>query len=115
MKFLFDENLSPKLVRELEDVYPNSIHVRDAGLASATDIEVWEHAATHDFAIVSKDSDFHQRSFLLGPPPKVVWLKLGNCTTAEVEALLRIRAIDRGIRYRARNSLSCVGSDPVIL
>lgn len=41
--------------------------------------------------IVSKDSDFHQVSFLRGAPPKVVWIRRGNCTTANIEALLRSR------------------------
>jgi predicted nuclease of predicted toxin-antitoxin system len=50
---------------------------------------VWEYAKQHGFIIVSKDSDFHQRSFVLGPPPKVVWVRLGNCSTADVERLLR--------------------------
>ena len=40
-------------------------------------------------AIVSKDEDFHQLSFLHGPPPKVVWVRLGNCTTSDIEHLLR--------------------------
>jgi predicted nuclease of predicted toxin-antitoxin system len=37
MKLLFDENLSPKLVGLLDDLYPNSVHVRDVGLKSADD------------------------------------------------------------------------------
>lgn len=41
--------------------------------------------------IVSKDSDFRQMAFLSGPPPKVVWIALGNCTTDDVSALLRRR------------------------
>ncbi len=39
--------------------------------------------------IVSKDADFHQRSFVFGFPPKVVWVQLGNCTTADVEQVIR--------------------------
>jgi predicted nuclease of predicted toxin-antitoxin system len=41
------------------------------------------------FVIVSKDADFHQRSFLYGNPPKVVWIRRGNCSTATVESILR--------------------------
>jgi predicted nuclease of predicted toxin-antitoxin system len=40
-------------------------------------------------AFVSKDEDFHQLSFLYGAPPKVVWVRLGNCTTADIEQALR--------------------------
>ena len=42
MKLLFDENLSPKLVRRLADHFPESVHVRDAGLKAADDPPVWE-------------------------------------------------------------------------
>jgi KTSC domain/Domain of unknown function (DUF5615) len=59
--------------------------VRDLGLDSALDIEVWEHAKQFGFTIVSKDTDFSQRGFLFGPPPKVVWIRLGNCSTKEIE------------------------------
>jgi predicted nuclease of predicted toxin-antitoxin system len=89
MKLLFDENLSPRLVWLLVDLFPNSIHVRDVGLKAAEDPLVWDHAKNNGLLLVSKDSDMHQRSFLFGHPPKVVWVRLGNCSTREVEALLR--------------------------
>ncbi|MDX6557954.1 MAG: hypothetical protein QOF72_1003 [Blastocatellia bacterium] len=37
MKLLFDENLSPKLVRLLHDLFPDSLHVRDIALKAADD------------------------------------------------------------------------------
>jgi len=89
VKLLFDENLSPRLVGGLTDVFPGSVHVRDIGLARATDAAIWAYAREHDFTIVSKDSDFHQVSFLRGPPPKVIWIRRGNCTTTDIETLLR--------------------------
>ena len=89
MKLLFDENLSPKLVRLLADLFPDSVHVREAGLKAADDPVVWEYAKNNGLLIVSKDSDMHQRSFVFGYPPKVVWVRLGNCSTADVEGLLR--------------------------
>jgi len=79
-------------VRVFEDVFPGSVHVRDVGLARARDAEVWDHAVAHDLTIVSKDSDFHQRSVLTAPPPKVIWIRLGNCTTADIARLLRDQA-----------------------
>src|SRR6185436_6057229 len=89
MKLLFDENLSHKLVRLLEDLFPNSIHVRDVGLKAADDPLVWEYAKANELILISKDADMHQRSFLFGPPPKVVWVRLGNCSTLDVDELLR--------------------------
>jgi predicted nuclease of predicted toxin-antitoxin system len=89
MKLLFDQNLSPRLPRLLADIYPESVHVREVGLRDAHDIEIWEYAKAHGYAIVSKDSDFQQRSLLQGAPPKFIWLRVGNCTVKRTEELLR--------------------------
>lgn len=89
MKLLFDQNLSHKLVHRVADKFPDSVHVRDVGLKAAGDPLVWEYAKNNNLMIVSKDSDFHQRSFLYGFPPKVIWLRLGNCSTGDVERVLR--------------------------
>ena len=91
MKLLFDENLSPRLIGLLSDIFPDSVHVRDVNLSSASDDDVWKYAGDHDFAIVSKDSDFHQRSFLLVNAPKAIWIQVGNCSTAQLEEILRSR------------------------
>jgi predicted nuclease of predicted toxin-antitoxin system len=89
VRLLLDQNLSPRLVPALVDLYPSSAHVREVGLQTADDDAVWRYAAEHGFVIVSKDADFHERSFLLGHPPKVVWIRRGNCSTDDVVALLR--------------------------
>jgi predicted nuclease of predicted toxin-antitoxin system len=89
MRLLFDHNLSPRLPRLLSDIHPGSIHVREAGLHESDDSSVWNYAKGHDLVLVSKDSDFQQRSLLLGPPPKFVWLRLGNCSVAQSAELLR--------------------------
>jgi predicted nuclease of predicted toxin-antitoxin system len=64
VKLLFDANLSPALVKGLSTEYPNSAHVRDVGLRIASDEEVWIYAKANEFAIVSKDTDFRERSFV---------------------------------------------------
>ncbi|MGC8489204.1 MAG: DUF5615 family PIN-like protein [Clostridia bacterium] len=92
MQLLFDENLSPRLVTDLADMYPNSIHVRDVGLTGATDAAIWAYARDHRFLIVSKDTDFYQRSVLYGPPPKVVGVRVGNSSTRAIADLLRVAA-----------------------
>ncbi len=88
MKLLFDQNLSHRLVRTLVHVYPDSEHVRNVGLGRAPDAELWTYARREGFVIVSKDADFHHRSLLLGAPPKVIRLKLGNCSTRAMERIL---------------------------
>jgi predicted nuclease of predicted toxin-antitoxin system len=92
VRLLLDQNLAPGLVRRLAGTYPGSLHVRDVGLAAADDLAVWEFARAEGLAIVSKDGDFRQLSFVRGGPPKVVWLRVGNRTTADIEAILRAQA-----------------------
>jgi predicted nuclease of predicted toxin-antitoxin system len=94
MKLLFDQNLSHRLVGQLAAEFPGSIHVRDVGLATAPDADLWAYAAAHGFVIVSKDTDFQQRALLYGQPPKVIWVRLGNCSTGMVASLLRSRLTD---------------------
>ena len=89
MKLLFDQNLSRHLVAALQSEFPGSVHVQHVSLVEASDDVVWEYARQNGFTIVSKDADFHQKSFLHGHPPKVVWIRRGNCSTAEMENLLR--------------------------
>ena len=89
MKLLFDHNLSYKLVGRLAELFPESEHVRNVNLHEAEDRTIWDYAGVNDFAIVSKDEHFHQLSFLYGAPPKVVWVRLGNCTTSDIEQALR--------------------------
>ena len=89
MKLLYDQNLSHRLVEQLATDFPDSLHVRDVGLEQAVDPQVWTYAATGGFTIVSKDTDFQQRALLYGHPPKVIWVRLGNCSTTAVAMLLR--------------------------
>jgi predicted nuclease of predicted toxin-antitoxin system len=90
MKILFDQNLSPKLAVRLQDVYPGSSNVRHQNLRGADDWEIWNFAAVHGIAIASKDTDFLERSLIQGPPPKVIYVGVGNCTTDQIETLIRI-------------------------
>ncbi|MDP2957785.1 MAG: DUF5615 family PIN-like protein [Longimicrobiales bacterium] len=93
MKLLFDQNLAPRLVRTLSDIFPGSMHVRDLGMTEASDRGVWDHAREAGFVIVSKDNDFQQMSFVFGAPPKVIWIRRGNCSVRETEQILRSNSI----------------------
>jgi len=91
VRFLLDNNLSPRLVAELAVAHPGTAHVREFGLQRADDAVIWNLARERGFVILSKDVDFHQRSLLHGAPPKVVWLRVGNRSTREIAAVLRNR------------------------
>jgi predicted nuclease of predicted toxin-antitoxin system len=88
-RLLFDENLSESLLGRLADVYPDSMHARSLGHGGAVDAVIWELAKSRDAVLVSRDEDFRAMSILLGPPPKVVWVNVGNARTARIATLLR--------------------------
>ncbi|OFV93280.1 MAG: hypothetical protein A3G76_12035 [Acidobacteria bacterium RIFCSPLOWO2_12_FULL_65_11] len=89
MKLLFDANLSHKLVGILAHDFPDCAHVRGIGLLAAEDSRIWDHARTHGHVVVSKDTDFRDRSYLEGAPPKIIWLDVGNAGTVAIADLLR--------------------------
>lgn len=93
MKLLFDHNLSPRLVQRLADLYPNSQHVFLLGMEQANNQQIWDYATSNDFTIVTRDSDYNDLSLIRGFPPKVIWIRRGNCSTQEIEQTLR-SAID---------------------
>ena len=92
MRLLFDHNLSPKLAERLSDLFPDSAHVYNLGMSEFSDLEIWNYAKANDFFIVTKDSDFHELTILLGHPPKVIWIRRGNCSTNQIEKILRENA-----------------------
>ncbi|MFN3648049.1 MAG: DUF5615 family PIN-like protein [Armatimonadota bacterium] len=89
MKLLFDQNLSPRLAPRLVDLFPGSSHVSRHSLGTADDRQIWSFARQHGFTLVTKDSDFDDLSSLFGFPPKVVRVGIGNCTTRQIEELIR--------------------------
>ena len=100
MKLLFDQNLSPTLVKRLADLYPDSNHVYKLGVDRNSDEELRDYARRENFVIVTKDSDFSDLCILHGFPPKVIWVRRGNCSTSAIEKILRqhreeIEALDR--------------------
>ncbi len=99
MKLLFDHNLSPRLVKRLADIFPSSNHVDNLGLAQADDTELWIYAQSNNFVIVTKDSDYNELLTLRGFPPKIIWIRRGNCSTSDIEAMLKIHFTDVQILF----------------
>ncbi len=89
MRLLFDQNLSPRLTQLLADIFPDSAHIREVGLRDEPDATIWRFAIENGYTIVSKDSDFQRWSLRYGAPPKVIWLRVGNCSRDRIEKLLR--------------------------
>lgn len=83
MKLLFDQNLSFRLVKQLETSFPDSSHVRWLKMDTEGDRLIWQDAKGNGFTIVTQDADFELLSPLYGFPPKVIWLRCGNTATRE--------------------------------
>lgn len=71
MKLLFDQNLPPRLVDSLADAYPGSQHVAAVGRDRASDLAISKLAQSP------------------GADLTVIWIRLGNRRTSEIEAALR--------------------------
>jgi predicted nuclease of predicted toxin-antitoxin system len=89
VKLLFDENISYKICRRLDNLFPNSQHINTLNLERSQDIQIWEFAKRENFVIVTQDSDFNDIVALKNFPPYVIWLRTGNARVSEIEYVLR--------------------------
>jgi predicted nuclease of predicted toxin-antitoxin system len=105
---LLDEHLSRHLVPRLKGIFPGIKHVVLEGLESHDDRAIWEYAKSRGLVIVTKDSDFLNAVLMLGPPPKVILLQIGNAPTSRIEEVL--------VRWAAQVVEFCVDLNrPVLL
>jgi len=111
LKLLVDENLPPRLVHNLSDLFPGSVHVQSVGFGSTPDELIWEYAQANGFVFPTKDKDFASLSLARGAPPKVILLQTGNCSTDEVLYLLQECDSTVGVRRRCAASFA----DPSLL
>lgn len=92
MKLLLDQNMSYRLVDKINSLFPKTEQVKRLGLEDKPDRDIWDFAKKEDFTIVTFDSDFYDMSLLLGHPPKVIWIKVGNLTTKNLELIIKEKA-----------------------
>ncbi|HKK38063.1 MAG TPA: DUF5615 family PIN-like protein [Cryomorphaceae bacterium] len=88
MKLLFDQNISPKILKNLPSQLSQSQQVRFVELEDASDMEIFKYAKNQGFTIVTFDSDFVDLNALFGTPPKVIYLNTGNLTTSNIAQLI---------------------------
>lgn len=105
-RLLLDQMLPVRLCRRLADVFETVAHVEALGLEEASDAEIWRHARATGFSIVTKDVDYQALLATEGPPPRVIWLRLGNATTVRMEDALRRNA--DAIRETHKGAAGCL-------
>lgn len=89
MSLLFDQNISPRIVKYFSSGFPEVKHVRQVGLEDASDASIFDFAMKNKYTIVTFDSDFVDLNVVRGIPPKIIWIKTGNLTTRAVADLLK--------------------------
>jgi predicted nuclease of predicted toxin-antitoxin system len=94
VKLLFDQNISFRITKKLNDILPESIQVKDVQLENKKDLEIWIWAKENGYTIVTFDADFRDLSLIKGSPPKVIWIRTGNLTTSNIEKLIRKKLED---------------------
>ncbi len=92
MKLLFDQNISFRIVKKIENIFPGSKQVAQVGLNQTSDQRIWEFARDKGFTIVTFDSDFYDLSLIKGIPPKIIWLRCGNTSTKNISDILTTEA-----------------------
>ncbi|MEX0812340.1 MAG: DUF5615 family PIN-like protein [Chitinophagales bacterium] len=88
MRFLFDQNISHRILKLIPEEYSDSTTVKNASLINAPDREIWEFAKINDYIIVTQDSDFNDLNSLYGFPPKIIWMRTGNLKTESIVDIL---------------------------
>ena len=88
MKLLFDQNISFRITRIISNSFPKAKHISQVGLLDSTDTGIWEYAKLNGFTIVTFDSDYYDLSIVMGCPPKIIWLRVGNTTTQRIAELI---------------------------
>ena len=107
MKLLLDQNISHRPVDKINSLFPGSEQVRRLGLENKPDKNIWDFARKKDFTIETFDSDFYDMSLLLGHPPKVIWIKVGNLTTKNIELIIKEKT-DQIKYFIADAEISCL-------
>ncbi len=110
MSLLFDQNISFRIIKKIQDTFPNSKQIKELGLENNSDIEIWRFAKENNYTIVTFDADFFEISNLKGHPPKIIWLRTGNTTTENIIEILKLKkeVITDFIENPLHSEISCL-------
>lgn len=89
MKIVIDQNISFRIIPHINHLFTEIIHIRTLGWTDAPDIVIFRNAKQQDFdAILTLDEDFDNIILENSPPPKILWLRVRNCTTNHLAKII---------------------------
>ena len=93
-----DAQLSPALANWITDQFTpiQAVPVRELGLRNADDREIFAQARSAGAVVMTKDRDFLHLLFEQGPPPQVIWLRVGNSSNQALQAVL-LRTLEQAL------------------
>ncbi len=93
-----DAQLSPALANWITEQFTQiqAVPVRELGLRNADDREIFVQARSAGAVVMTKDRDFLHLLFEQGPPPQVIWLRVGNSSNQALQAVL-LRTLEQAL------------------
>ena len=93
-----DAQLSPALANWITDQFTpiQAVPARELGLRNADDREIFAQARSAGAVVMTKDRDFLHLLFEQGPPPQVIWLRVGNSSNQALQAVL-LRTLEQAL------------------
>jgi predicted nuclease of predicted toxin-antitoxin system len=89
MTLWVDAQISPAIAAWLRMRFEvNAVAVRDLGLESAGDPEIFAEAKRQHVVVMTKHSDFIDLLERHGPRPQVIWVRSGNTSNARLKQIL---------------------------
>jgi len=108
MKLLLDSNISWRLVSVMKEHFGECVHVDDISELKfpAKDTEIWQYAKDNGYTVITHDNDFNNLVDVRGFPPKIIWLRTGNCNRKfTVDLLIRSKQAIQELLQSEENGL----------
>lgn len=98
MRLLLDENLSYRIVAQLEEAGHDALHVSSVGLDDTDDDVIFPWADREDRVVITADADFSEMLALGGATgPSVIQLRSSDHLTPSEQADLIIATLDEAV------------------
>lgn len=89
MKIVIDQNISFRIIPHITHLFSEVAHVRSLGWTDFPNILIFRNAKQQEFdTILTLDEDFENIILENSPPPKILWLRVRNCSTIHLAEII---------------------------